>query len=152
MSRIIWALLAAALLAVPASALAEERYAVVIGANVGWANDKPLRHAESDAEHVRDVLVELGGFSADRVHLLRDPDTTEVRALLRKVSGWLRAGRLPRQARGHGVGGVGGGEAGGGRARGGNRAGLRATAAVLGPAQGPPGGHRRPGGVARLAP
>ncbi|MCY1017438.1 caspase family protein [Pyxidicoccus sp. MSG2] len=93
MSRITWALLAAALLAAPSAALAEERYAVVIGANVGWANDKPLRHAESDAEHVRDVLVELGGFSADRVHLLRDPDTTEVRALLRKVSGWLRAGR-----------------------------------------------------------
>ena len=81
MSRITWTVLATVLLAA-APALAEERHAVVIGANVGWANDKPLRHAESDAEHVRDVLVELGGFAADRVHLLRDPDTSEVRALL----------------------------------------------------------------------
>ncbi|WP_164017843.1 caspase family protein [Pyxidicoccus trucidator] len=93
MPRIAWALLIAGVLAIPGAALAEERFAVVIGANAGWANDKPLRHAESDAEHVRDVLVELGGFAPDRVHLLRDPDTASVRALLRKMSGWLRASR-----------------------------------------------------------
>jgi tetratricopeptide (TPR) repeat protein len=93
MSRIAWALLIAGVLAAPRAARAEERFAVVIGANAGWANDKPLRHAESDAEQVRDVLVELGGFAPDRVHLLRDPDTSEVRALLRKMAGWLRATR-----------------------------------------------------------
>ncbi|MFP2930136.1 caspase domain-containing protein, partial [Pyxidicoccus sp. 3LG] len=93
MMRIAWTLLVASVVAAAPAAFAEERFAVVIGANAGWANDKPLRHAESDAEHVRDVLVELGGFSADRVHLLRDPDTAEVRALLRRMAGWLRANR-----------------------------------------------------------
>lgn len=85
-------LLGAVLAAAPA-ARAEERFALVIGANAGWANDRPLRHAESDAEHVRDVLVELGGFAADRVHLLRDPDTAEVRALLRRLDATLRGAR-----------------------------------------------------------
>lgn len=93
MMRIACTLLVAGVVAAAPAASAEERFAVVIGANAGWANDKPLRHAESDAEHVRDVLVELGGFAADRVHLLRDPDTAEVRALLRRMSGWLRANR-----------------------------------------------------------
>ena len=93
MPRIVWTVLFAGVLVAAPAAFAEERFAVVIGANAGWANDKPLRHAESDAEQVRDVLVELGGFAPDRVHLLRDPDTAEVRALLRKMSGWLRASR-----------------------------------------------------------
>jgi uncharacterized caspase-like protein len=68
------------------SAFAEQRYALVIGANPGWASDRPLRYAENDAERVRDVLVALGGFSPDRVALLRDPDTSEVRATLRDLA------------------------------------------------------------------
>ncbi len=70
---------------------AEERFAIVIGANAGWANDRPLRYAETDAERVRDVLIELGDFSADRVTLMRDPETSEVRSELRKLAGTLRA-------------------------------------------------------------
>ncbi|HEY5946911.1 MAG TPA: caspase family protein [Kofleriaceae bacterium] len=68
------------------TAFAEQRFAVVIGSNPGWSSDRPLRYAENDAERVRDVLVALGGFSADRVALLRDPDTSEVRATLRDVA------------------------------------------------------------------
>ncbi|HEX8437981.1 MAG TPA: caspase family protein, partial [Archangium sp.] len=49
---------------------AEERFAVLIGANAGWSNDRPLRYAETDAERMREVLVELGGFAPDRVVLL----------------------------------------------------------------------------------
>jgi hypothetical protein len=64
---------------------AEQRYAVLVGANPGWSSDRPLRYAEADAERVRDVLVTLGGFSADHVALLRDPDTNEVRATLRDL-------------------------------------------------------------------
>src|SRR6266536_390438 len=78
-----------AVVAVAASsstAHAEQRYAVVIGANPGWASDRPLRFAENDAERVRDVLVSLGGFAPDRVALLRDPDTADVRATLRDVA------------------------------------------------------------------
>jgi hypothetical protein len=64
---------------------AEQRYALVIGANVGWSQDRPLRYAEDDAEQVRDVLTSLGGFAADHVRLLADPDTAEVRGLLRNL-------------------------------------------------------------------
>jgi tetratricopeptide (TPR) repeat protein len=72
------------------SAQAQERFALVIGANAGWSNDRPLRHAESDAEHVRDVLVELGGFAADRVQLLLDPDTTQVKAAFNALNASIR--------------------------------------------------------------
>jgi tetratricopeptide (TPR) repeat protein len=67
------------------TAFADQRFAIVIGANPGWSSDRPLRFAENDAERMRDVLVGLGGFSADRVALLRDPDTSEVRATLRDL-------------------------------------------------------------------
>jgi hypothetical protein len=65
---------------------ADQRYAILIGSNPGWSSDRPLRYAENDAERMRDVLVSLGNFSADRVALLRDPDTAEVRATLRDIA------------------------------------------------------------------
>ncbi|HEX3759544.1 MAG TPA: caspase family protein, partial [Kofleriaceae bacterium] len=68
------------------AARAEQRYALVIGANPGWSQDRPLRYAENDAERIRDVLVSLGGFAGDRVELLRDPDTADVRASLRRLA------------------------------------------------------------------
>ncbi len=68
------------------SAFAEQRYAIVIGANPGWSSDRPLRYAENDAERMRDVLVALGNFAPDRVVLIRDPDTADVRATLRDVA------------------------------------------------------------------
>jgi hypothetical protein len=69
---------------------AEERFAVLIGANIGWANDRPLRYAEADAERMKDVLVELGGVAPDRVWLLRDPHTATVRAHLERLAATLR--------------------------------------------------------------
>ena len=68
------------------TAHAEQRFAILIGSNPGWSSDRPLRYAENDAERMRDVLVSLGNFSADRVALLRDPDTAEVRATLRDIA------------------------------------------------------------------
>ena len=67
-------------------ALADQRYAVLIGSNPGWSQDRPLRYAENDAERMRDVLVALGGFAPDRVELLRDPSTADVRASLRRLA------------------------------------------------------------------
>ncbi len=83
-------LAAVVLLASGAARAEEQRFALLIGANAGWANDRPLRHAESDAAHVRDALVELGGFAPDRVTLLKDPDTADVRAHLRRLAATLR--------------------------------------------------------------
>ncbi|CAN5906946.1 hypothetical protein BH11MYX3_BH11MYX3_48630 [soil metagenome] len=76
----------AVLLAAPAAAFAEQRYALIIGSNPGWSQDRPLRYAENDAERVREVLVSLGGFAPDRIELLRDPDTADVRAALRRLA------------------------------------------------------------------
>ncbi len=88
--RLIPLLAAGLTLLAAAAASAEERFALVFGDNVGWANDQPLRHAETDAEHVRSVLIELGGFAPDRVVLLRAPLTGDVRAQLRRLSETLR--------------------------------------------------------------
>jgi hypothetical protein len=84
------ALAALLLCLVAGTAGAEERFALLIGANAGWANDRPLRYAEADAERMRQVLVELGGFAPDRVYLLRDPGTEEVRAHLGSLERTLR--------------------------------------------------------------
>ena len=53
-----------------AEPLADNRFVVVVGANVGTAADDPLRYAESDAERLRDLFVELGGVPAERAFLL----------------------------------------------------------------------------------
>jgi len=72
------------------SAWAEQRYALVIGSNPGWSQDRPLRYAEHDAERIRDVLVSLGNFASDRVTLLRDPTTADVRSALRRLAATAR--------------------------------------------------------------
>lgn len=84
------------LLLVSAAAGAETRFALVIGANSGWSLDRPLRHAGSDAQHVSEVLVELGDFETQNVVLLKDPDTSEVRAQLAALG--KRAGAVDGQA------------------------------------------------------
>lgn len=76
----------AVLVAAHSTAFAEQRYALVIGSNPGWSQDRPLRYADNDAERVRDVLVALGGFPADRVNLMRDPSTADVRGALRRLA------------------------------------------------------------------
>ena len=82
--RSIW--IAVVLVAGGSDAWAEQRFALVIGSNAGWSQDRPLRHAEHAAERVRDALVSLGGFAADRAELLRDPDTADVRLALRRLA------------------------------------------------------------------
>src|SRR5690349_11507906 len=74
------------LAALTTPAFAEQRYALLIGSNPGWSQDRPLRYADSDAERMRDVLVTLAGFAPDRVELLRDPNTADVRASLRRLA------------------------------------------------------------------
>lgn len=80
------AVVAAAVLVAPSAAFAEARYALIIGSNPGWSQDRPLRYAENDAERVRDVLVSYGGFTPERVTLMRDPSTADLRSALRKLA------------------------------------------------------------------
>ncbi len=49
------------------------RHAVVVGSNAAPAELAPLLYAEDDADRFADLLVELGGFTADEVTVLHSP-------------------------------------------------------------------------------
>lgn len=59
-----------------------ERYALVIGNNVGGPGDVELRYAESDAARVHDVLKDLGGFPPANLVLLRGESADTARQAL----------------------------------------------------------------------
>jgi hypothetical protein len=68
-----------------------ERFAVVVGNNLGDAEDGPLHYAESDAGRVYDVLRELGGFQPANMVLLRDESADTLRRTLITVNERVRA-------------------------------------------------------------
>lgn len=86
-------LLAAALLQ-PALA-AERRYAVVVGANLGGADQEPLRFAERDAQRAAAVLEDLGGVHQEDMVLLLAPDAAGVERVLERISTRLAAETSP---------------------------------------------------------
>jgi hypothetical protein len=51
----------------------ENRYALIIGHNLGDATEDPLRYAEDDARRMRDVLIEIGGVARQNSRLLTGP-------------------------------------------------------------------------------
>jgi hypothetical protein len=69
------------LLALPALG-AQVRHAVVVGANDGGGVLEPLRYAETDAERMGSMLVELGEFDEQLVTVLFRPTEAELRAAL----------------------------------------------------------------------
>jgi hypothetical protein len=61
------------------AALAQQRFALLIGANTGWASqDEPLRHAVEDAQRLADTLVQLGDFAPEDITVLSEPTTEQV--------------------------------------------------------------------------
>ncbi len=75
-----------------------ERYAVVIGNNLGAPDEAPLRYAEEDAAKIARILRELGGFSAERLTLLVGQTAPEIRRALIRTNDVIRtrsAGRGP---------------------------------------------------------
>lgn len=91
-------LLAAALLA-PATASAATqpaapRVAIVVGATAPIPGRAVLRHAYRDAEAIRDALVSVGGYAADHVHVLRDPEPAALLALMTREADALA--RVPQ--------------------------------------------------------
>jgi hypothetical protein len=69
------------------------RIAIVLGNNQGSAANPALRYAEDDAGKLARVLVELGGFRGDDVHLLMGRPLAVVRASLVTVKGEIAAAR-----------------------------------------------------------
>jgi hypothetical protein len=72
------------------AAASVERFALVVGNNLGVAGETPLRFAESDAARVYEVLTRLGDFSALNSVLLRGQDAAALRAALLAVNERIR--------------------------------------------------------------
>lgn len=80
----------------PAQAHAQvERFAIVIGNNLGGPGDVALRYAEDDAGKIHAVLENLGGFRPENMLLLRGRSADEVRDALISMNERIRrqAGR-----------------------------------------------------------
>ncbi len=65
------------------------RAAILVGAVAPVPGRAVLRHAYRDADALADVLVSVGGFPADRVHVLRDPDPAAVVAAVEREASAL---------------------------------------------------------------
>jgi hypothetical protein len=83
-------LLSLAVGALPAAAEVE-RFAVLIGNNVGDEGDVPLTYAERDAERMANVLQQLGGFPAQNVVTLSGRTADQVRGALIATNQRVRA-------------------------------------------------------------
>lgn len=63
-------------------AWAMKRFALLVGANTGWEQDRPLRYAEADAHRVGAVLRELGEVSSEALVVLDTPTSERLLAEL----------------------------------------------------------------------
>jgi hypothetical protein len=85
------ALFVLSLLLSPDSARADvQRFAVLVGNNLGQSDDAPLRYAEADANKVQAVLRDLGGFVPANVVVLRNENANTVRSTLITLNDRIR--------------------------------------------------------------
>jgi hypothetical protein len=68
-----------------------QRFALLVGNDVGHAPDAPLRYAESDAAKVAQVLRDLGGFEPADMVVLRGENASTVRSSLISLNDRIRA-------------------------------------------------------------
>jgi hypothetical protein len=61
------------------------RIAVVVGNNLGMADEVELRYAEDDARKMERALLDLGGYQRGNTHLVLGASADEVRAVLDEV-------------------------------------------------------------------
>src|SRR5437762_667865 len=66
-------------------------YAIVVGSNVGGPGQVELRYAEDDARRMGEVLVELGGYTADHVDVIVHPSPDQLRERINKLADKLNA-------------------------------------------------------------
>jgi len=83
-----------ALLAAVALGAPVQRYAVVIGSDLGAAEEEPLRYAERDAERVADVLTRLGDVPPQDLVLLKGRGADQVRRVLADVADRVNRDRV----------------------------------------------------------
>lgn len=70
-----------------------ERYAVIIGANTGAADEQRLRFAETDAARVAELLGEIGGVPDTNQVVLRSRTADQVRTALITINERIRVGQ-----------------------------------------------------------
>jgi len=68
-----------------------ERFAVVVGNNLGDRRDTPLRYAEDDAVRMAEALTSVGGFPFENVIVMRSPDAGAMRQAILGLNERLRA-------------------------------------------------------------
>ena len=85
------ALCVSILLSATVSSAAIERFGVVIGNNVGAADEQELHYAETDAAKMYDTLKALGGFAPADLILLKGENADTVRRTLIAVNDRVRA-------------------------------------------------------------
>ena len=68
----------------------DSRYALLIGAHRGNAEEPVLRYAQADTERMREVLVSLGDFLPENVLVLTDPGADRVRTALARMNARIR--------------------------------------------------------------
>src|SRR5262245_60200023 len=82
------------------TARADETYAIVVGSNAGGPGQTALRYAEDDARRVGQLLVDLGGYTGDRVDIVVHPTPDQLRtriaAVADKVNADAAAGKQSR--------------------------------------------------------
>ena len=82
--------LLALLLVASAAAADPVRYALVVGQNAGEGREETLRYAETDAQRMRDVLADLGGFLPENVVLLQSTNAEAMRSALIRLNERIR--------------------------------------------------------------
>jgi len=84
----------AVLLLIAGSARADvERYAVIVGDDVGAADEQRLRFAEADARHVAELLGEVGGVPDENQVVLRGKTADQMRRALIATNERIRSGQ-----------------------------------------------------------
>jgi hypothetical protein len=69
-------------LPLPTAVARVERFAIVMGNNIGAADEAALHYAEADASRVHEVLRDLGGYEPANMVLLRGEDADTARGTL----------------------------------------------------------------------
>ena len=85
-----WVAIALALLTPLAARADVTRYALVVGHDRGHDDEQRLRYAEDDARRLAEVLVDLGGFTAEHVTVLRAPTPDAVQGALIDLNDRIR--------------------------------------------------------------
>jgi hypothetical protein len=85
------AIVIAVLLGLATTAHAEiERYAIIVGHNVGAGDEQKLRYAETDATRVAELLSEIGGVRDENQVVLRGKTSEQVRRALIAINERIR--------------------------------------------------------------